>query len=299
MLFPDEEYLKESWVDIPKLLTAKTKLHDLVDNYKRFLNVNYPNHAKSYYTRLKNQPEGATSEAVVYSFLKANLDDVQVAEKMDVGGVDFKCKVGDAEFVAEVTCLETEAVISQSGLPTGPSYGGHYSMITDVLRTKASGKATQMSRYNCPRVLVMTCQHAGTSAILGIGGAEDLLTSETKIAIGSISNPGGNHLVTDLDNSVFFRWKNDRVESCRRSISAILLFRLSGVSAFITGISHPDPIHKFPIEFLPTVPFVRVKKWPLENNRIKIEWVTHKPPKQDFRRGRPERFWYDVDLRDI
>ena len=299
MLVMKEEYLKEASVDIPKLLTSKTNMHDLVDNYKRFLSVNYPNHVKPYDTRLNHQPEGAIAEAVVYSFLEANRYDVQVAEKIDLGGVDFMCKIGDAEFVTEVTCLEAEAVTSQSGLPTGPSRGGYYRMITDLLRTKASGKAKQMSRYNCPRVLAMTCQHAGAGPVLGIRGAEDLLTSETKIAIGSIYNPVRNHLVTDLDNSVFFRWKNERVESCRRSISAILLFSLSGVSAFITGILHPDPIHKFPIEFLPTVPFVRLKEWPLENNRIEIEWVTHKPSAQEFRRGRSERFWYDVDLRDI
>lgn len=299
MLVLGERLLKESMIDIPKLLTSNTNLHDLVQNYKRFLNVNYSKHVKPYGTRLKNQPEGATAEAVVYSFLEANLDDVQVAEKIDLGGVDFMCKIGGAEFVTEVTCLEAEAVTSQSGLPTGPSRGGYYRMITDLLRTKASGKAKQMSRYNCPRVLAMTCQHAGAGPVLGIRGAEDLLTSETKIAIGSIYNPVRNHLVTDLDNSVFFRWKNERVESCRRSISAILLFSLSGVSAFITGILHPDPIHKFPIDFLPTVPFVRLKEWPLENNRIEIEWVTHKPPAQEFRRGRSERFWYDADLRDI
>ena len=299
MLFPEEEYLKEALVEIPSLLAAKTKLHDLVDNYKRFLNVNYPNHAKPYCTRLKNQPESATAEAVVYCFLEANLEDVQVAEKMDVGGVDFKCKERDAEFVAEVTCLEAEAVTSQSGLPAGPSCGGHYSMITDVLRTKASGKAKQMSMYNCPRVLVMACQHAGASPVLGISGAEDLLTSETKIAIGSINSPDGNYLVTDLANSVFFRLENGHVKPCRRSISAILLISLSVVSAFVTGILHPDPIHRFPIEYLPTVPFVRLQKWPLENYKIQTEWITHRPPKQEFRKGKPDRFWYDQNLRSV
>ncbi len=44
----------------------------------------------------------------------------------------------------------------------------------------------------------------------------------------------------------------------------------------IIGLLHPDPVHKFPIKFLPLIPFVRLKKWPPQNNRIGIEWVTHK-----------------------
>ncbi len=299
MLVLGERLLKEAMIDIPKLLTSNTNLDDLVDNYKRFLNVNYPKHVKSYSIRLKNQPESATAEAVVFSFLDANLDDVQVAEKIDLGGVDFKCKIGGAEFVTEVTCLEAEAVTSQSGLSEGHRRAGPYRMITNLLRTKASSKAKQMSEYNCPRILVMTCQHSGASLLLGIKGAQDLLTSETKIALASVNSPNRDYLVTELDNSVFFRWENEHVESCRNSISAILLFSVSGVSAFITGILHPDPVHKFPIEFLPFVPFVRQKKWPPENNKIEIEWVCHRPTQGRIREGKPLRFWYDEVLRNI
>ena len=35
------------------------------------------------------------------------------------------------------------------------------------------------------------------------------------------------------------------------------------------------PVHKFPTQFLPSIPFVGLKKWPPENNRIETEWVTH------------------------
>lgn len=298
-MLPQEEDLNDLLVDIIRLSSAETQMHDLVDSYKRFLRVNFPDHVKPYGTRLNNQPEGATAEAIVYSFLEANLDDVQVAEKMDVGGVDFKCKVGDAEFVAEVTCLDAEAVASQSGLPTGPSSGGYYRMITDLLRTKASGKAKQMSNHNCPRILVITCQHPGAEVVLGIRGAEYLLTSNTKIASDIGKNPGKVYLRTELDDSVFFRWENGHVESCRRSISAILLFSISSVNALIAGILHPAPIHKFSIEYLPTVPFVRLQKWPLEDNKIQTEWVTHMPLVQESRKGKAEMFWYDEDLRSV
>ena len=299
MLNREEEYMNDVLVDIIRLVGAKTKVHDLVESYKSFLRANYPEHVKPYGTRLNNQPEGATAEAVVYAFLEANLDDVQVAEKMDVGGVDFKCKVGDAEFVAEVTCLDAEAVASQSGLQRKPGRAGTFRMITNLLRTKASGKAEQLANHNCPRILVITCQHPGSEVVLGIRGAEYLLTSNTKIAFDIGKDPGKVYLQTELDDSVFFRLENGHVESCRRSISAILLISLSGVSAFVTGILHPDPIYKFPIEYLPTVPFVRLQKWPLENNKIQTEWVTHKPPKQKFLKGKPDRFWYDENLRSV
>ena len=298
-MLPQEEDLNDLLVDIIRLSSAETQMHDLVDSYKRFLRVNYPDHVKPYGTRLNNQPEGATAEAIVYAFLEANLDDVQVAEKMDVGGVDFKCKVGDAEFVAEVTCLDAEAVASQSGLPRIPERVGNFKMITNILRTKTSGKAEQMANHNCPRILVITCQHPGAEVVLGIRGAEYLLTSNTKIAFDIGKDPGKVYLQSDLDDSVFFRWKNWHVKSCRRSISAILLFSISGVSAFVTGILHPDPVYKFPIEYLPSVPFSRLKKWPPENNKLETEWVRHKPAEREIREGNLLRFWYDEALRNI
>ena len=297
MFFMDEEYLKKAMDDILNLWIAKTEVHDLVDDYKRFLDDKYPKHVKSYCYRLKNHPEGAKAEAVVFSFLEANLDDVQVAEEMGIGGVDFRCKTDDAEFLAEVTCLEARSVTCQSGLPDDPSSGGHFDMITKPLRTKVSKKVNQMSSYSCPRILVIACQHTHANTVLGISGAEDLLTGETKIEIVPFGNPERDHLVADLENSVFFRWENGSVESCRNGISAILLFSISGRSAFIAGILHPDPIHKFPIEFLPSVPFVRLKEWPLADNRIGIEWAIHKPPEQEILEWKPERFWYDKDLR--
>lgn len=299
MLVLGERLLKEAMIDIPKLLTSNTNLHDLVQNYKRFLNVNYSKHVKPYGTRLKNQPEGATAEAVVYSFLEANLDDVQVAEDFVKGGPDFRCRMGDTEFLAEVASLESKAASNKSGLSNERRHVGCYRKITNLLQRKALRKAKQMSGHNCPRVLVMTCQHSSAGLLLGIRAAQDLLTSDTKIAIGSISSPVTDHLVTHLDHSVFFRWENGNLESCRRSISAILLFSISGVSAFITGILHPDPIYQFPFEFLPSVPFVRLMKWPPENNNIEIEWVRHNPVEQGIREGKQLRFWYDEALRNI
>ena len=277
--------------DFCKLLAAKTQVPELVDNYKYFLDVNYPNHVKPFSARLRNQPASARAEAVVYSFFEANHVDVQVEEDIGKGGVDFRCKTDKAEFVAEVTCLDAEFVASESGIPnelsdTGSGY--HYSMITHLLRQKASAKADQMSGYCCSRLLAITCEHNDVG-LLDMRAAEFLLASEPKIAIPS--NHGEDiDLVTDLEHSAFFRVKNGKLESCRQSISAILLFSISVVNAFVVGILHPDPAYKFPIELLPSVPFLRLKKWPPENDRIEIESIDDK--------WKPNRFWYDKDLRN-
>ena len=272
---------------ICKLLAAKTQVPELVDNYKHFLDANYPNHVKPFCNRLRDQPESARAEAVVYSFFEANHADVQVEEDIGKGGVDFRCKASKAEFVAEVTRLDPESVTGKSGVPnefpeTGSGY--HYSMITDLLRRKASKKAFQMSKYNCPRLLVITSEHTEALGLLGMEGAENLLGGDTQIVI-----PSGE-LVSNLDNCAFFELKNGKLELCRQSISAILLFTISVVNAFVVGILHPDPAYKFPIELLPSVPFLRLKKWSLENGRIETESIGD--------RWKPDRFWYDKDFRN-
>ncbi len=286
-MFSAEDIADKDIIDICKLFSAKTKVPTLVDNYKNFLEVNYPNHVRSFCRRLRDQPESARAEAVVYSFFEANHLDVQVEEDVGKGGVDFRCKTGKAEFVTEVTGLDPESVTCKSGVPNElpeTSFGYHYSMITNLLRAKASQKAFQMSRYNCPRILVITSEHAEALGLLGMEGGENLLTGGTRIAI-----PSGR-LVIDLDKCTFFRLKNGKLESCRRSISAILLLSISPVNAFVVGILHPDPVYKFPIELLPSVPFLRLKKWPPENDSIEIELIGNK--------WKPERFWYDKNLRD-
>ena len=257
---------------------------DLVDNYKDFLDDKHPTSVKPYSARLKDKPASARAEAVMFHFFKANLDHVQVEEDPSEGGVDFRCKTGSTEFVAEVTCLDAETVADASGLKneiSENSSSGSYSRITGLLRSKASDKAPQMSGYHCPRILAITCEHIDANHLLSSRiAAEFLLTSDTKI---TIPNPRANPkpdigLETNLEDSVFFRFNKDttQLELCRQSISAILLCGVSDYQTLIVGVLHPDPVHKFPIEFLPSLPFVKLKKWPPENSKIGTEWITHK-----------------------
>jgi hypothetical protein len=151
-----------------------------------------------------------------------------------------------------------------------------------MLRTKASSKAHQVADYPIPRVLAITSEHIGADFLMGPYGAETLLTSDTEIEVPVGEPIGKSSIVTELKNSVFFRSKNGAVESCKRSISAILLIDINPDKAMIVGILHPDPIHEFNINHLPDVPFLRVKKWPLENNKIEIEWVIQRPKPAGF-----------------
>lgn len=273
---------------------------EVIESYKVFLEVKYSTHHQSYCTLLKDKPESAKAEAVTFSILRSNFDDVKLAEDISAGGADFFCSSNDVEFIIEVTCLEAESVATQSGWknkvpPNGAAFS--FGMITYMLRTKASAKVPQLSGHSIPRILIITSEHVGADFLLGPRGAETLLTSNTKIEvpIGKPINKIG--LSTDLKDSVFFRFKDGSLESCRRSISAILLISIFTDKSLICGILHPDPQYVFPIMILPSVPFLRLKKWPPENNNIEIEWVINKPKEEEFYHR--EITFKDEDLKSI
>ncbi len=260
---------------------------EIIESYKHFLEIKYPTHYKSYCTRLKNKPESAKAEAVTFSILRSNFDEVKLGEDISTGGADFFCSSNDVEFIVEVTCIETESVVTQSGWknkapPAQNKAAFSFGMITNKLRGKVSCKAAQLSGNDIPRLLIITSEHVGADFLLGPHGAEILLTSDTKIKV-PIGKPIGKvDLATDLKDSVFFRFKNGSLELCRRSISAILLISIFDDKSLIVGILHPDPQYIFPIMLLPSVPFLRLKKWPPENNNIETEWVIRKPKAEKF-----------------
>ena len=276
-----------------------TTIYDLVDNYKNFLSDKYPVHTKKYFcARLASYPMGAKAEAVAFYFFCSNVDDILIEEDSVKGGADFRCKIQKSEFVAEVTSLDAESVTKASGLKNEiPETGsvGSFSWITHLLRSTASTKTSQMSGYCCPRILVMTSDHVDAINLLSSKiAAEFLLTSDTCISIPhplDIPRPGIG-LETNLADSVFFRERNGEFESCRRSISAILLCGVLRNTMHVIGVLHPDPVHKFPTQFLPSIPFVRLKKWPPENNRIETEWVSHE--QTEVTPSGAFRFYYTV-----
>ena len=281
---------------IIRLRQTKTKVSDFVDDFKRYLSTNHPQLVKPYRDRLKRREacEGAQSEAVVFPFLKSHYEHVQIEEDATGGGADFRCKTADTDFVVEVTCLGSEFVTSQTGLPNMVGSGGHYDMLpSGKIRQRASEKANQIKRYECPAVLVLASIHTHAPAIMNTESAAQLLRGETIIEISHnyLGKASSIKEVSDPRNCTFFRWKNGRLESCRRSISAILLFVISGANADVIGILHPDPYYEFLIELLPSVPFGRLREWPLEHDIIRMEWISHDEGIKEWME--PKKFWYD------
>lgn len=229
---------------------------NLVDEFKHFLDVNHPEHSNAFSQR---HPEAARAEAVVFSFFKQNGYDIRVEETPYVGGVDFRIQAESTDFVVEVTSILREIYTEHSGMPERirSSRVGCVSpyKVPHLIRSKVSGKARQMSEYDCPRILVIACEHPEYEYFLNKQnalGPEALLTSPPKISI-----PSGKN-VTGLEDSLFFRFQDDRIVFCRESISAVLLFYISKYYAQTTCLLHPKPKYNFSIELLPLVPFVEV-----------------------------------------
>ena len=232
-------------------------VYDLLDEYKDFLDGT--NRFESFKRLCCAEPEAARSEAVTYSFFKWHGYDIQVEETPNEGGVDFRIQAESTDFVVEVTSILRETYTEHSGMPERIISGRGYSVdpyrIPHLIRSEVSSKARQMSGYDCPRILVITCEHPEYADFLDekeAFGPAVLLTSPPKIEI-----PGGNN-VTDLADSLFFRFQNDRIVFCRESISAVLLFYISKYYVQTTCLLHPQPVYNFLVDFLPSVPFVEV-----------------------------------------
>lgn len=253
---------------------------EVINSYKDFLLVKYPKHSKNFCDRLKNNPDGAKAEAILFAVLRGLFNEVIIAEDISNGGADFHCVSDTSEFILEVTSLEGNSVSNQSCWDDEAANNGDafaFGMITHKLRAKVTDKTPQLSDVNMPRVLAIASDHNLAGALLDTYAASCLLTSDTIIQT-SANNPNDEtRLTTDLKNSVFFRLKNGSIEACRRSISAILLVEIAAYDCRIVGILHPEPVHVFPIENFPSVPFIRLKTWPILDNIIETEWVVHTP----------------------
>ena len=266
---------------------------NLLDEYKHFLDVNQPEHSNSFHQRCNNQPEAARAEAVVFSFFQWNGYDIRVEETGNEGGVDFRVQTENTDFVVEVTSISRKKFIEYHETPEKPILGTGYSTnlykVADQILSRAARKAGQMSGYDCPRILVIACEHPEYADVLhdkGAFGPKMFLTSPPKLEI-----PGGNN-ITDLKYSLFLRFENDRIVFCRKSISAVLLFYIhERIRTEIVGLLHPKPAYKFSIELLPSVPFVEVLVPGIENYsagdsyNIKARWIPDNLP--------DGLFWYN------
>ena len=273
-------------------------VYDLLDEHRHFLDANQPEHSNSFHHRCNNQPEAARAEAVVFSFFQWNGYDIRVEETGSEGGVDFRVQTENTDLVVEVTSILRETFTEHSGIPERIISGKGYSIdpykVPHLIRSEVSSKAKQMSGYDCPRILVITCEHPEYADFLfdkDAFGPAMLLTSPPKLEI-----PGGTN-ITCLEDSLFFRFQNDRIVFCRESISAVLLFYIhTRIRSEIVGLLHPKPVHDFSIKLLPSVPFVEaiipkkilvseMKDYSVEDfdNQISTRWIPNNLPDGLFR----------------
>jgi len=275
-------------------------IEDVVETFKIYLEVKYPQHLTALLQRERRDPQSVMLEAAMFSVVRFYGYKPVIGEVIGEGGVDFICRNENKEFLLEVTHLEKEAVERQSGMKDAveDGQGGSFSMITHVLRTKASEKAAQVSDYNMPRMLCIGTVHSGAQALLGKVAAKWLLTSETKIAVPIGEAKDKIHEETSLEHSVFFRFdENGSVEPCRQSISAILLVGLFHDSCSVVGLLHPEPAYCFPISLLPDIPFLRIANWPMTEGMIETEWIISDPGEKSIPLRKIEIF--DEELRTI
>ena len=265
-----------------------SSVEEVVDAFKNFLEIKHPSHYQTFLQRLTSKPESARAEAVLFSILRVKSLAPLVSEDPSSGGIDFLGhKNGESVFFLEVTSLGASTAADVSGipetLPESPS-PTWFKTLTKRLRRRASGKTVQLSGKDLPCILAITTEHSAGEALLGTRAAEDVLTGDPKIAIPIGDGESQPSLITELEESVVFR-KNpsgDGIQTCRRNIAAILLVQIYLQECRTVGILHPDPLKPFSIDLLPSVPFVRLRNWPPQDNKLKAEWVIANPEAARF-----------------
>jgi hypothetical protein len=277
----------------------RASIDDVLKSYGEYLALAHPPNFKRFQNTLVSSRESAIAEAMVFQILDQLRVNPQINDTVEAGGADFICNRGyrsgvlqrfaapniQDRFVVEATSLDIDAVTDRSGIPDEIEdlEGGPFSLLT--LRNKVAAKAPQLANYDMPRVLAIASSHSGISALFNTATAEWFLTSPPKwrmpIDGGEVTQ------VIDLGSSVFLKpGPAGTIEACRQSISAILLVSIHGDRSCVCGILHPDPARPLSIGFLPTIPFVRLAKWPIAGGKLETEWVISEPEMHDFRHER-------------
>ncbi|MBI4237951.1 MAG: hypothetical protein HY696_05990 [Deltaproteobacteria bacterium] len=267
----------------------ESTLDAAVDLYGAYLRKYYPNLSKPYYDRNKAAPESGRAEAALFAFLQAHCNRVEPHETRGTGGPDFLCTTNGNRFLVEVTALEEESVVRASDWNNDIPDNGEtfdFNFCTAKIRQKASDKAPQFKNSPMPRILAIATSHPGCDVLFGRHAAQAALLSDTLLSVPINSPTECFSQVTHLQESVFIRPKNGAIEPCRQSISALLLAALLNDHCSVFGVLHPAPAKRFDIAGLPTVPFVRLTKWPPEGNQLSVEWIVSspQPAKHQFRK---------------
>ena len=247
---------------------------DLLSDYNCYLQTYNPSWYKSFHKR--TTPESARAEAVVFSFFQRSGYNIQLEEKPNRGGVDFRVQKNNAEYVVEVASIGRKAFGECYGIPEEPINGKGYSTnklckVANKIRSEAARKAKQMSGYKCPSILVIACEHPEYASILHDTGPTGPAMFHTGLP--NFDNE------TNLATSLFLKFQNDKVGFCRKSISAVLLFYIhQRVRSEIVGLLHPEPTYNFSSELLPSAPFVEALVSVRDSYFIETRRIPHDSP---------------------
>ena len=258
-----------------------TDLNQLFISYKSYIKSKYPERLRVFRAIEKNNPASARAEAVVHSLLASNDADVTINEDPSTGGADLICENFGHKFLVEVTSFESSTVTNKSNIPDEDPHEikAHlFSYITSLLQRKARAKVEQLADEPHPRILAICSEHIANNVLLSKFAAKELMTGDTKIKV-ELNRPSAPHKnITELESSVFIRKDSEgKIESCRRSISAILLVQVNNDLCRVYGLLHPDPEVEFRYELLPRIPFIRFSTWPIKKNEIFCEWIIDDP----------------------
>jgi hypothetical protein len=281
---------RRSWIkysvisgDRPMAITTTAgSVDEIVEYYHRFLARNgYKGHLKRFSKRLRADPHSARAEAVVFQILWSEDLHPDIFEDNSTGGPDFRCKPTANEFLVEVVSLDSAAVSKRSGLPLrieGPG-GSAYGLITENLFSVVQSKATQLGDYGLSGVLAITCAYDFAALLMDRMAAQYALGSRTLIQV-PIGGKGQTSLTWNPRDGIF--WSPSKVIDASgypdllpryQSVSAVLLIAIHPNESDAVGLLHPAPTYSFDPKWLPKVPYVRFKQWPVVKAQIEPEWT--------------------------
>lgn len=222
--------------------------------------------AKNWQRRLLSDPEGAISEAILRDELLSRVSEIEPAEDVSSGGLDFLCRQGRQEFYVECTCLTRNAVSRKTSLPNLPGQGAQsYSLLTDVFQNTIREKGKQLGKYSgTSRVLAICTLHFSAGSLCFSKNAAEFVLAKPQIAwqvdTRTGEKIGDTFEISDLKKAAFLKpgtGFEPRPVPVRQYVSAVLLCGFGGIPRSICGILNSDASVEFERKLLPDIEFCR------------------------------------------
>ena len=249
----------------------------VVESYADYLRGLGRKFWKRFQTARLNAPESAVAEAMVFRVLLACKVDPMFVDAPGVGGPDFSCLRGKPqEFMVEATSLLPERVTEKSNIPNRAPEdleGGSFGLLTAQIDETATKKLHQFRSIAVPGVLAIASSHFASTILLDALAAMHALVSQPSWVIGN------DRMSTDLKYSLFLRTEDGKVVIKNSDISAVLLVAIGTDRSYVCGALHPEPSRRFDSAALCEIPFVYLKDWPAEQNKLRTMWTLGTAPK--------------------